>query len=301
MKALFLLTGSSEVLKYAQGLENLKFGEVVHMRYDEPGRSEQMLYDRVRDAKPDMIVYVGSRWGLIPSIATLAQINSKVAPMVHFCSDAADYPWHDLLREYHDKGCFSLQVNIDGSNKWPGASSGLTMLTPVDPLHFPSPLPPHSARPVVCGFAGNTGGGPNSRRTIILTELLEKRAIDMRVRSPLPFTYEGYCEYLTRCRISLNIAYSGSEQTMQVKGRVIEAAIAGSCVLETKGSPTSEWFEPGRDYLEYESAEEAVDIIGRMPVEATQRIADNLRAKIMEKHSPRMFWSTALNRIGVKP
>lgn len=301
MKALFLLTGSSEVLKYAQGFENLKFGEVVHMRYDEPGRSEQMLYDRVKDAKPDLIVYVGSRWGLIPSIATLAQINSKVAPMVHFCSDAADYPWHDLLREYHDKGCFSLQVNIDGSSKWPGATTGLTLLTPVDPSHFPAVISDHKDRSVACGFAGNTGGGPVSRRTMILTELLEKRAIDMRVRSPLPFTYEGYCDYLTHCRISLNIAYSGSEQTMQVKGRVVESAIAGCCVLETKGSPTSEWFEPGVDYLEYESSGQAVAIINSLTVEETQGFADRLRAKVVDKHLPRMFWSTVMNRIGVKP
>src|SRR4029077_7858334 len=99
MKSLVLLTGTNETLKYAESLQ--QFGEVKILRYDTPGGSDQSLYLGVKEVAPDFIVYVGSRWGPQPSITTLANINNSIAPMIHLCSDAADSPWWDLLREYH--------------------------------------------------------------------------------------------------------------------------------------------------------------------------------------------------------
>lgn len=301
MKTLVLSTQTNETTKYSESLE--PFGEVKLLHYDIPDGSEQVLFSKAQEFAPDLIVYIGSRWGKQPSIATLAQLQSKVAPSVHICSDAADPPWHDLLREYHDKGAFTLQVAIDGNKKWPASPAGLTLLTPVEFKHFPEVVLPHAERPIKCGFAGNTGGGPTSKRTILLCGLLEKRVLDMRVRSPLPFTYEGYCEYLTRCRVSLNIAHTGTEQTMHVKGRVIETALAGACLLENEGSPAREWFEPGIDYAEYSTIEQAVDLIEHMnnsPLIA-QSMATNLRAKVRQFHSPDTFWRTILDKIGVRP
>ena len=300
MKALFLITGTNEVLKYADSLRNLNLGPVDLLQYDQVGASDQVLYGKVKVYAPDLVVYVGSRWGQQPSISTLAKLQS-ICPTMHLCSDAADVPWWDLLREYHAAGAFTLQVAIDGSRKWPLASSQMTALTPVDPALFP-PLRPHAERIVACGYGGNPGGGGASKRTAILSALLEQRLLDIRIRSNLPFTYEAYAAYLTTLRMSLNTAYTGTEMGMHVKGRVLESALAGACLLETKGSPTSAWFRPGLDYLEYDSPVEAAQIIRRLAnePEATQAMANSLRARALAEHTPARFWARIFERINLK-
>ncbi len=300
MRSLVMITGTNEVTKYAESLE--MFGPVSTLQYDLTGRYDQVLFDKAKEAAPDFIAYIGSRWGHQPSISTLARIKEKIAPMVHICSDAADNPWWDLLREYHQCGAFSVQIAIDGSKHWPCSEANLTLLTPVDPALFGEPLP-HLERAISFGYAGNAGGGPTSQRTVLLCELLRQRVLDFRCRSNLPHTYEAYCDYLGKCRISLNIAYTGTESTTHVKGRVIESGLAGCCVLETKGSPVSKWFVPGVDYLEYASADEAVEIMRELIdlPEVTQEMGLSLRAKVLAEHAPAKFWQRIFERVGVKP
>jgi hypothetical protein len=191
-------------------------------------------------------------------------------------------------------------VAIDGSRKWPISDSQMTALTPVDPSTFP-PFRPHAERGIACGYAGNPGSGNGSKRTGMLSALLEKKLIDLRIRSNLPFTYESYCDYLGKCRMSLNIAWSGTEATTQVKGRVIESGLAGACLLETKGAPTSDWFTPGRDYLEYGDQFEAEQIVRRLEnePEATQAMGESLRAKVLNNHTPEKFWGRIMERMGI--
>ncbi len=299
MKALFLITGTNEVLKYAETLRDL--GHSVRLaRYDLPGLSDERLYAQVKEETPDLIVYIGSRWGQQPSSVALAQINAKVAPMVHICSDAADTPWHDALRLYAQASSFALQVAIDGSHKWPGSSQGLTLLTPVDPKMFGEPMP-HEKRGIICGYAGNPGAGIG-KRTQMLSDLLERKVIDqLHIRSNLPHTNDMYNRFLGLCRMSVSIAHTGTEAAMHVKGRVLESALAGALLLETKGSPTSYWFRPGIDYLEYGSADEAAGIVRGLErdPEASQTIAMSLRARVLAEHTPEKFWARIFEKLGM--
>ncbi len=300
MRATFLETGTSEVRRYADSLERLKYGPVTHLRYDVPGLSDSELLRKVAETKPDFICYIGQRWGQTPSTSCLTRM-STIAPTMHLCSDAGDTPWHDMLRQYQESGCFTVQVAIDGSVKWPYAAQNITALTPVDDADFTIPPRIHAERNVGATFAGNAGGGDNSVRTQTLVALLQTNTIEVRTRSPLPFTYRGYCDYLANCRISLNIANTGTEQSLHVKGRVLESGLAGCCLLETKGAPTSKWFTPGTDYLEYSSVAEAKEMIDELrdKPQATQSYGDALRAKIMASHTPEKFWGRVFDRIGL--
>ncbi len=299
MKILVISTSTNETTKYAEGLK--RFGSVDLLTYDQLGYSESLMLAKAKEHAPDFVAYIGQRWGQTPSIAVLSKINASVAPMVHICSDAADPPWWDLLQEYHYAGCFSLQVAIDGSRKWPLSDSQMTALTPVDPNDFPQ-LVAHTERPVVCGYAGNAGSGPGSRRTALLGQLLESKSIDLKIRSNLPYTYSAYCDYLARCRMSLNIAYSGTENAMQVKGRVVESGLAGCCLLEPAGSPTSDWFRPGVEYLTYTDSVDARRIINMLGSDpgATKLCGDRLRARVLAEHTPEHFWRRIFDRIGLK-
>lgn len=298
MKTLFLSTSTNETDKYKEGLTSLQAGEVHTILYDTP-ISDTELFRAAKELQPDLIVYIGSRWGKMPATSTLAQLNSKVAPAVHLCSDAADQPWWDLLMEYHYQGSFAVQVAIDGNRKWPLADTQLTLLTPVLPSDFPDGNRPHADRTAVCVYAGNTGG-TGSQRRLILSDLLQFKLINLRVRSDLPFTYESYCEYLSGARMSLNVSFAAMEMAKQVKGRVLESGLAGACLLELQGSPTSEWFTAGHDYLEYTQTSDVRNHIERMKREPgmTQEIGFRLRKRVLEEHSPKQFWSTIFKRLG---
>ena len=299
MKTLFLVTGTNEVVKYADSLGGLGH-QIRLLRYDLPGLSDATLFSRIKEEAPEFIVYIGSRWGQQPGASALASINAKIAPMVHICSDAADTPWHDALRQYQQQSCFSLQVAIDGSHKWPMSECGLTLLTPVDPKMFGEPVP-HAERHIACGYAGNAGAG-SGRRTEMLAALLERKVIDqLHIRSNLPHTNEMYNRFLGLCRMSVSIAWTGTEAALHVKGRVLESSLAGAVLLETKGAPTSYWFRPGLDYLEYETAEEAALIVTRLQheTEATQAMAISMRDRVLAEHSPARFWAQIFEKLGI--
>jgi hypothetical protein len=302
MRALFLSTSSNETTKYMESLACLNLGPVEMLRYDEQEVTDANLHSRIKDFKPDIIVYVGSRWGAQPSTHTLAHINANVAPCVHLCSDAADLPWHDLINEYHYAGAFALQVAIDGNKKWPldGLPDGMTLLTPINPTHFTSPPKPHAERKIVCGYAGNAGSQGSIRRNI-LTELMLRNLLTVRMRDDEPGSYDKCCEFMSDCRISINIPYSGTQAALQVKGRVIEAGLAGSCLLELGGSPTSDWFKPGEDYVEYYTVGQAMQVIEMLhdKPEATQAYGEKLRARVLAEHSPQVFWNKVFERIGI--
>ena len=301
MRSLFLSTSTQETDKYEESLACLNLGPTEMIRYDQPDYTAAQLYADVKAWKPDMVVYIGTRWGVQPAIVTLCNITSKIAPMVHLCSDAADPPWFDLLTEYHYAGAFALQVAIDGNRQWPLADSQMTLLTPINPAHFPMRMKPHAERSILCGYAGNGGSGGSFRREL-LTEVMLRNLLRVRLRDDAPGSYDEYCAFMSDCRITLDIPYSGTQAAKQIKGRVIEAGLAGSCLLELGGAPISEWFTPGVDYVEYGSAEDAVKIIRELQndPERTQAIAANLRAKVLAEHSPQKFWGKIMDRIGVQ-
>lgn len=324
MKALFVTSATNETIKYAESFTCLGY-EARSVRYTnrkprkggvvEQGLLDAGVYQAALEYQPDFIVYIGSRWGEIVAIETLQNLNRNVAPTVHLCSDAADHPWWDLIEEY-DANCFALQVAIDGNKHWPlhGKPRGLTALTPFDPARYPAPKS-HAERPVSFGYGGNTGG--RSQKEGVRPEQVSKRrliidaciagGLKVRVRddegtSSFTATYEAYAEFLRGCRIVLNIPFSGTQEHMQVKGRVVEAGMAGCVLLEHKGAPTADWFTPGVDYLEYDNAAHAVEIARELAdkPEVTEAMGMRLRARVFAEHGPRQFWRRILERIGLQ-
>jgi len=302
VKILFLSTSSNETTKYAESLGCLNPESVAIIRYDDENYVDSLVIAKAKEYAPDFIVYIGSRWGAQITILTLAKLNTEIAPTVHICSDAADPPWHDLLMEYHYAGAFALQVAIDGNKQWPlhGTSAGMTALTPVDPSRF-NGFKPHSDRSIACGYAGNPGSEGSVRRHI-LSELVFHHAIDVRLRAEGPDSYGKMCAYMQDCRISINLSHTGTQAAKQVKGRVVEAALAGSCLLELAGSPTCDWFSLNADFLQYEGPGDAIETIKHYSTrpEETEAMGRRLREKVLAEHTPLKFWSKICERIGVK-
>ena len=77
-------------------------------------------------------------------------------------------------------------------------------------------------------------------------------------------SYKEAAQYMANVRIMPNFAQTGSYERMHVKGRVIEAGLAGCLLLEQADSPTRDWFEAGVDYLPYQSMGQAKEIVLNM-------------------------------------
>ena len=268
-----------------------------------------IIYDAMPEhsALPGMVEMINPDWVLligaieahhgkpVPKVDVLARIGERRL-MVHLCCDGAEPAWWHQLQSYYDSGNFALQVNIDGVRIGPIGDRGLVMLCPIDPEQFPNPPRSWAARTVQLGF----GGGLTPPRAAALGDLIRRGLLTHRERDAEG--YDGYREFLCSCRCTLNNSLTGGGSGQQhVKARVIEAALAGSLVLEPEGSPTADWFEPGVDYLAYGSAEDVARKIDWVRDNASEAevMALRLRGKIVADHSPAMFWGRVLERLGI--
>ena len=319
MKVLFIHTESNEIPKYVESLRDLgheidtfMFQHALHHGKG-PLNIDDDVMAAVEACKPEMIVYVGACGRCTkPSVGLFATLNEKVAPCVIIISDAADEmsPWWKELFEYDEFGCFRVMVAIDGNKNWPFHERHLTMLTPISPSWFPNPKR-HSQREVKFGFAGNVGRVytlPSGRRVGRKLQLdhMVKWGCKIKQRDGTVAdswkaleTYKEMCRFMLDTRITPNFSETGSFQRRHVKGRVVEAGLAGCLLLEEGPSPTRDWFEPGVDFLEYKSIDEAKELVRRYidDPDESEKFGLRLRAKILAEHTPEKFWGRIISRL----
>lgn len=270
---------------------------VIH-RYDKgPRPVDRSMLDIADATQPDLIVYLGQNGGpFVPAESTLARLKGK-APSVNLVFDGCDSTWTALLNQYARRDTFTLAVNIDGGMEWPGSERGLTLLTPVSP-HFYANPPPLHARPIDFGFAG---GYASKSRADIINHLIAKAGLVIHPRNERYGSYQGYADFMKSCKIVPNVPFSGSDNATQVKGRVVEAGWASCCLLEHRSAPTDRWFRPEFDYITYSEPEEAAQIASWLvehPLEIA-KFADRLHKRVVEEHSPSVFWAKVFKAIGL--
>ena len=307
MKGLFVTSATNETIKYGESFEYLghevataKYtNRIGHKGQGTVGIGDAEIISRAKEYAPDLIVYIGSRWGDLLSIPALKTLRG-IAPTVHICSDAADKPWWDLLVDYDKAQAFDLQVAIDGNKEWPLHATQLTCLTPFRPDQYPAVPPSHRFRAHAWGYAGNPGGRGSKRKAMM--DPMAQLGMAVRLRDPAPGTHQAYIDFMCSCRIVVNFPHTGTQRYMHVKGRVIECGMTGAVLLEQRGAPTHDWFTPGEDYLEYDSPAEAKVIVDRLAhnYEVTQTMGERLRAKVLSQHGPDKFWGRILERVGTK-
>jgi hypothetical protein len=126
----------------------------------------------------------------------------------------------------------------------------------------------------------------------MLHDLVSMGLVTHRPRDDLS-SMDDYKKILLSCWCIWNNPETGGMTSKHVKARILEAALAGCIVLEEKGSPTAQWFDEGRDYLTYETADDVrnqMAFIRNNPVEA-RLIAERMATKVRRMHSPKVFWS----------
>jgi hypothetical protein len=253
------------------------------------------LLDAAYDFRPDIILYTGmADWNKTPSLSTFRRLR-KYAPIVHISGDLSDPPYDPYLKRYGEDGTFDLTVNIDGNDEWNRhGAKGITLLSPTAPQFFEG-AKPLCERSIDFGFAG--GLGSPSRREIV--EHLQKEAgLVVKPYDNRWGSYADYARFLMDCKIVLNIPFSGSDAVRQVKGRVLEAGLAGCVLLDHVESASSHWFTPCFDYLVYSGKEHAADAV-KVGESLLQKFAYHLSTKVREEHSPDRFWGRVFSEVGL--
>lgn len=277
MKALFLTTKTHDCFNHVRAWESFA-GHVAHVTYDHMAiRNDWQLVAAAETAQPDIIFHIGACQAPgNPKPAALRQIRA-IAPFVNIVSDAADTPWHPVLRRYRSEGCFDLQVSIDGAQP---DGIDLATLTPIDPV----PFQVGCDRDIRCGFSGSPGRWND--RSQIVRSLVDFGGLTVRDK---PGSYEDHARFMRRCKLALNVSLTGSGLTHHVKGRVLEAGFAGCALLEPEGSSIGEWF-PGNCWFSYRDPPDAARVIRESTDEEISRAADALACEVRSRYTAEQIY-----------
>lgn len=247
-----------------------------------PEIAHQGMVDVAASYQPDLIIFVGIAEG--PYFVKADIFRQMKARVIHFCCDASCPGWEPGLKYYYDENCFALTVNIDGNGNWLQKKADLTLWCPLDPSFY-KPVP----KTRWFGWAG--GLGPDRNRIISGFRDL----IDIMPRNETYGSYQEYADFLSSCKITLNMAKSGSGRSLQTKNRVREAGYANCLLLEERGSPTSGWFTLGEDYLDYTDSAEVREIVTTLTDSKIEKMAKNLKEKTLNLYHPDLFWKRVLS------
>jgi hypothetical protein len=294
MKAIVFTTGTPDCEKlWRSFIMSFPTAEIKVMQYDVHGFD---LGGIAEAEKPDVAIYIGAMAEFhngcpVPSTEVLCRAN-RATRMIHLCSDSADPPWWPLLEEYNSAGAFRIQVGIDGCHDSPIAKFGRIGLTPLHPDLFPDIG--WTERPHVCGFAG--GGG---FRQQMLDYFKSKGLVWFNEGGYV--AYDNVCTFYTTCQMVLNDARTGSSMRRHIKGRFVEAALAGAVPIESHDSPAKDWFIPGVDYHQYSGNYDIEERFNRAGPDRhnNEQMAIRLRTKMRNEHSAPVFWNKVLADIGL--
>ncbi len=282
MRALFITTDTSDCANHVRAWDSFNEpAERVTLRIHGVFNDWQSIW-KAEETRPDVIFYIGANSGSgLPRIPAFRALK-RIAPIINICSDAADHPWHKVLKHYHAKDCFSLQVALDGARESP---VDLTVLTPVNPLPFAG----RPERDIRCGFSGTLGRYDARSKAI--------RAIDLTIRKRAPQGgYEDHAHFMTRCQMVLNTSWTGTGRAHHIKGRVLEAGWAGCALLEYVDSPIADWF-PADCYLTWDSPEQAAHIIAGTHDARIEHVAARLAEEVRARFTPEKIYGEMLSRV----
>lgn len=271
------------------GLESLERHDITTVVYNHLPSIDGGFLDAVDNVRPDVVLYLGNNDPRLMASNRTFQKMRKLAKTVLLAFDASDATWTPVLESYRNEECFSLTVNIDGNDNWPKGSRDYTALTPTDPRPYRDQT--HlGERPVRFGFAG---GYSSPSRAEIVNYLRAEAGLVVPKRDEVYGSYRAYARFMASCQFVLNVPFSGSDNAKQVKGRVIEAGMAGCVLLEMTGAATENWFDSALDYARYTSKEHILDLLAELQhfPGAADMLATNLYTQVRKNHAPEVFWA----------
>ena len=302
------------------GFEASGLGEMHYRPYRRDEINDDAFLEALRHINPAAIFYGADIVGERAPTNSMYHAMRSIAPLISILPDGGDPNWAGVCREIRDDGRFDLVVSIDGVHS--DAVDHVT-LTPVDARLYSDP-PQH--RKIRCGFSGSwltpmdpakiprgdiRRQHPRAETWAALEEykgaVVQKHSLERSVRS--------YAQFMMQCKIAIGMSWAQVPKVIcdkrgrpkqilwdsnhQLKGRVLDAAWAGCCLLESAGSPVSEWFLEG-SFFRYSSPEEMLYLLRVLSDAEIETAAQKLNAQVKAHYHPRSIYGEMLSKVGVQ-
>jgi glycosyltransferase involved in cell wall biosynthesis len=238
----------------------------------------------IQEFNPDIIAFTP-----IPAEALEAQnvppdaMHSFGRKTVSFFFDLADEDARRLSEKY--AAVSNLCVNIDGYGEkigkqflslWPARTKRVTTPKSID-----------------VSFVGARSNYSDRTAALALLADAQIPVVVSGGRAETRRSFDEYFDILDRSLITLNFSKT-VRGVSQIKARVFEALSCGCCLVEDRNNVTARYFEPGVDYIAWDSIDELPRLINSLlkDRELTTRIGRNGKLKFEHKYSATCFWDT---------
>lgn len=246
-------------------------------------------------------------WADYDDIICIGAIDKPVIEgCIYYCCEASNPDWWPKLDNI--KNHVKIIVNVDGNDAYKDAYTTLAIYGQAnsfcgtgnhDPAaHF------FDSRPIPVGFCGGYDPHGTTMRSRLLRHFDPQKVrigpYPLFVNYPfieLPNTYHLYAGFLMNTKFVINSSGSSGDKSNHVKGRVLEAGLAGCCLLEDSKSPIDKWFSDDC-YFKYNEPWDCEMIIRELldNPEAKKR-AKNLAKEVREKYNPKKLWKEILDQL----
>lgn len=111
-------------------------------------------------------------------------------------------------------------------------------------------------------------------------------------------TIEEYAAFFQRSQMTINLVTYGGENVDKINGRIFEATLCGTLLLEPEWSNTKHWYEAGVEYVSYRDVPDLVtkiDYYRNHPAER-EKIARAGYERAVRCYNGRLFWQTLHNK-----
>lgn len=255
---------------------------------DEAILHQALHYDRTH------VIWLGVCGGPYePCPGTFRTLRNHGIKTIALIPEASHPDWDRLIQRFHGADSFDLIVNLDGNKNWNDRGKGLTTLAIFDQRPYENVGTISRVHDV--GFCGGSGG-PGTMRERLISHLKHVGLLTEFPFNETRGTYQSYADFMMSCKIIVNAAGSAGDRSKHVKGRVIEAGLAGCCLLEEAGSPIHEWFSYNCffTYDSPEDCEKQIRVLLNYHPDGITRRAEALSREVRTKYSPRVLWDQVL-------
>lgn len=226
-------------------------------------------------------------------------LRTKYDRIIFYCCEASNPDWWPKLDAIKD--AVDLIVNVDGNDAYKGAFTTLAIYG----RNAYRVEKSFGSRPMPAGFCGGWDpNGPTLRSQLLRhfdREKVRLGAYPLFVNYPFienPGTYQLYADFLKNTKFVVNASGSAGDKSHHVKGRVLEAGMAGCCLLEDNKSPIGNWFSEDC-YFKYNEPWDCEMLIRELlDSPEAERRALNLAKEVREKYNPEKLWQQIFERCG---
>lgn len=167
----------------------------------------------------------------------------------------------------------------------------IELLAPFDPRVF---YDPELERDIDLSFNGGLNNYPDRIAGLAALRAAGINVVKTGGQHDNPLSIEDYARVFMRSKITLNFSRSGAKLT--IKGRLFEATMCGTMLLESYNPETPKWFEPMQDYVPFADEKDLVEKARYYLEHEEERKAIALRGKQKVQHivDGKIFWERVL-------